>query len=268
MKQNYVKVISGAFLTGLLLFTSCQSTREVVQAKYEITGVNGGRTCLDSIWDAMPDKSLTAILEPYKVNVDEMMYTVIGVSEMKMDQGQPEGLLSNLVADVLRSSAECILKQPADIGLINMGGLRNILPEGDITVSNIYEILPFENSLCVLTMKGKAVKTLLETIATLRNEGLSGVAMQITSQGKLVGATIQGEAIEDNKDYTIGTIDYLADGNDGLTPLLLADKRECPDEMTLRGIFLDYVKQQTAAGKKITAKLDGRITIVSNSSLK
>ena len=55
------------------------------------------------------------------------MYEVIGVSEMTMDKGRPESLLSNLVAEVLRLSAERVLKHPADIGIMNMGGLRNIL---------------------------------------------------------------------------------------------------------------------------------------------
>ena len=65
----------------------------------------------------------------------------------------PESLLSNLIADVLREAAVEVLGKPADMGLINIGGIRNSLTEGDITTENIYEILPFENSLCVLTMK-------------------------------------------------------------------------------------------------------------------
>ena len=91
---------------------------------------------------------------------------------------------------------------------------------------------------------------------------------KITKDGKLLKAIVQGKEIEDDKDYTVATIDYLADGNDGLTPLANADKRECPDGMTLRGLFLDYVRQQTAAGKKITSKLDGRITVVPASDQK
>ena len=40
MKRNYVKYTSGAILTGLILFTSCQSTREV-QANYEVAQIEG-----------------------------------------------------------------------------------------------------------------------------------------------------------------------------------------------------------------------------------
>lgn len=268
MKQYYVKLIPGVALTGLLLFTSCHSTRKAVQANYEVTQIEGSRICMDSTWDVRPDERAEAVLKPYKEKVDKMMYEVIGTSEMKMDKGRPESLLSNLVAEVLRLSAERVLKHPADIGIMNMGGLRNILPQGDITVDAVYEILPFENSLCVLTMKGTEIKELLKIIASLRGEGLSGARLEITKDGKLLNATVQGQEIIDDKDYTIATIDYLADGNDKLAPLQKAEKRECPDGMTLRGLFLDYVKQQTAAGKKITSKTDGRITVVPDSTRK
>lgn len=169
MKRNYVKYTSGAILTGLILFTSCQSTREV-QANYEVAQIEGTRICMDSTWDAHPDEKAAALLKPYKEKIDKMMYEVIGVSEMTMDKGRPESLLSNLVAEVLRLSAERVLKHPADIGIMNMGGLRNILPQGNITVDAVFEILPFENSLCVLTMKGTEIKRLMEVIASLHGE--------------------------------------------------------------------------------------------------
>ena len=268
MKQSHIKFISGFVLSGLFLFTSCHSTREAGQANYEIIKIEGTRVCMDSTWDANPDVQAETILKPYKEKVDKMMYEVIGVSEMTMDKGRPESLLSNLVAEVLRLSAERVLKQPADIGVMNMGGLRNILPAGNITVDAVYEILPFENSLCILTMKGTEIKNLLSVIASLHVEGLSGACIEMTKDGKLLNATVQGKPIEEDKNYTVATIDYLADGNDGLTPFLQADKRECPDGATLRGLFLEYVKQQTSVGKKITSKLDGRITIVPDTAQK
>ena len=60
---------------------------------------------------------------------------------------------------------------------------------------------------------------------------------------------------------TVATIDYLADGNGRMDAFLQAEKRECPEDATLRGLFLDYVRKQTAEGKIITSKLDGRITV-------
>ena len=201
------------------------------------------------------------ILKPYKEKVDAMMYEVIGTSAMKMDKGAPESLLSDLVAGVLQQAATQVLGKPADMGLVNMGGLRNILPEGDITVGDVFEILPFENSLCVLTMKGTDLRRLCEAIASLHGEGVSGIRLEITKDGKLLNAFIAGKPLKDDQLYTVATIDYLADGNGRMDAFLQAEKRVCPEDATLRGLFLDYVRKQTAEGKVITSKLDGRITI-------
>lgn len=261
MKPNYANLISGIALAGLCLFTSCLSTREAGKGSYEITKTGGNMISMDSKWDQHPDAKAVEILKPYKEKIDNMMYEVIGTSEMKMDKGHPESLLSNLVAEVLQQAAVQVLGKPADMGLVNMGGLRNILPKGDITVSTVFEILPFENSLCVLTMKGTDMKRLLTAIASLYGEGVSGICMEIAKDGKLLQVTVGGKPVEDEALYTVATIDYLADGNGSMDAFLQAEKRVCPEGATLRGLFLDYVRNQTAAGKTITSKLDGRVTM-------
>lgn len=103
MKRTYVKLLTVAGLTGCFLFTSCRSAQETT-ARYEISKVEGNMITIDSTWDANPDKKATTVLKPYKDKVDAMMYEVIGTSEMKMDKGTPESLLSNLVASVLQEA--------------------------------------------------------------------------------------------------------------------------------------------------------------------
>ena len=254
MKRITLKFIPGVFLAVIFLLSSCTSA-------YKVTKSEGTMVAINSTWDVNPDAEAVALLAPYKAKVDSIMYRVVGTAEMSMDKGAPESLLSNLVADVLRNAAAQVLGKPADMGLINMGGLRNVLTEGPITTENIYEILPFENSLCVLTMKGVYLKELFNNIAVRHGEGISGVQLLITKDGKLLQGTVGGRPIEDDQLYTIATIDYLADGNDGMTALPQAEKRECPDGATLRGLFMDYVERQTAAGKKITSRLEGRVTV-------
>lgn len=102
----------------------------------------------------------------------------------------------------------------------------------------MYEILPFENSLCILTMKGAEIKNLLSVIASLYGEGLSGARIEMTKDGKLLSATVQGKPIEEDKNYTVATIDYLADEMTGLTHFCKQTNALCPDGVTLRGLFL------------------------------
>ena len=211
---------------------------------------------MNSVWDAgagcRSRGSAGALQGP-----DGQRYVSCGGNRRNVDGQIPARKpLSNLIADVLREAAVEVLGKPADMGLINIGGIRNSLTEGDITTENIYEILPFENSLCVLTMKGSAMKHLFENIAVRLGEGVSGIQLEISKDGKLLQASIAGKPVEDDRDYTVATIDYLADGNDGMTAFLQADKRECPDRATLRGLFMKYVEKQTAAGKKVTSRME------------
>lgn len=179
MKKQTFSLLSGAVLAVALLLVSCHSS-------YEVTKVEGGRIPMNSVWDAEPDAEAVALLAPYKARMDSVMYHVVGTAEMSMDRFRPESLLSNLIADVLREAAVEVLGKPADMGLINIGGIRNSLTGGDITTENIYEILPFENSLCVLTMKGSAMKHLFENIAVRLGEGVSGIQLEISKDGKLL----------------------------------------------------------------------------------
>ncbi len=254
MKRNYLKFVFGLVSAAMFLFASCRSVCEV-------TKVEGRMQLIDSTYDVSPDAEAVALLAPYKAKIDSMMCRVMGTAEMSMDKGAPESLLSNLVADVLRGAATQVLGKPADMGLVNMGGLRNVLTEGPITCGNIYEILPFENSLCVVTLKGTDLNRLFENIAACGGEGVSGVRLRITGDGKLLRATVAGKPVVDDKLYTVATIDYLADGNDGMTALMQAEKRECPPGATLRSLFMEYVERQTAAGKKVAARMEGRITV-------
>ena len=254
MNRPYLKFFSSAALTLLLLLTSCHSA-------YEVTNVTGNRIPIDSTWDAKPDAEAVALLAPYKAQMDSIMYHVVGTAEMSMDRFRPESPLGNLVADVLRESAVEVIGKPADVGLVNVGGIRSMLTEGPITVEQIYEILPFENSLCVLTMKGSVLKILFENIAGRMGEGVSGIQLKIDNGGKLLQGSVGGNEVLDDQLYTVATIDYLADGNDGMTALPQAEERECPDMLVLRDLFMKYVEQQTVAGKKIASRIEGRITV-------
>lgn len=254
MKKNLQRNLFGTLLLAFFLLTSCHSA-------YNVTKTEGKMVSIDSTWDAKPVGEAIAMITPYKAKIDSVMYRVVGTAEMTMDRGLPESLLSNLVADLLKQSATQVLGKPADMGLVNVGGLRNVLTEGPITTGNLFEILPFENSLCVLTISGANLKHLFENIAAQHGQGVSGVRLVITKSGKLAECTVGGQPLDEQKLYTVATIDYVADGNDGMPALLQAEKRVCPQGATLRNIFMNYVESQTAADKKITSSLDGRITV-------
>src|SRR5688572_22906602 len=100
------------------------------------------------------DSTINAIILPYKEKVDADMNKVIGYSEVAMPKlrDQPETLLGNFVADCAFETAQSLDKE-VDFCVLNNGGLRSSLPMGDITIRNVYELMPFDNEIVVVSME-------------------------------------------------------------------------------------------------------------------
>ena len=99
-----------------------------------------------------------------------------------------------------------------------------------------------------------------ESYAKMGGAGISSTVHLEVKGEKLVSATVKGKPVDQNKTYTIITLDYLADGNDGMEAFAKATEVVEPG-ITLRDMMMNYVKEQTAAGKTVSSVLDGRITI-------
>lgn len=257
MEKNRLNRAYGIFLfSGALLLTSCHSS-------YNLANIQGSKMEITNAFDTNQDMKAVAILAPFKAKVDSIMNPVIGNSAMDMTSRRPESLLSNLIADVLREYANAIPGQKADISVTNMGGLRSNLPKGTITFGTVYEILPFENSLCIVNLKGSDLKTLLAEIAKVGGEGISNAKLLISKPygGELLEATVGGKPIDEDATYSVATLDYLAEGNDGLGAFRKALSRFCPEGATVRNIFLGYVKAKAAKGEQVSSALDGRIQV-------
>lgn len=209
--------------------------------------------------DKHPDAAIQQLLTPYKLGVDSMMAPVLGQSELEMTADWPESTLSNWICDVLRHESRRYGKE-CEIGLANIGGLRSAMPKGNVCVGDIMEIAPFENHFCILSMRGSDLMELFEQIAKQFGQGISGAQIDISKEGKLLSASVGGKAVKPKNIYRIATIDYLAEGNDGLTALKKAVKKDVKSDC-VRDVYMDYIRHEAQAGRTLSAKLEGRVTI-------
>lgn len=254
MKPKRLILLQCIFWASLIGLSSCQSSGKKIT-------ITASRTEMTAKWDSMPNQKATEVFATYKAKVDDIMNPIIGHSALSMTAQRPESLLSNLVADVLRNSTIPYTGSPADLAIINVGGLRNSLSAGDISYRTIYEILPFENSLCILSLRGKDVKELMKAIIKAGGEGLSNIHMTVDKNMDIIDLKIGDKPIDDEQLYDIATVDYLAEGNDRMTAFKKAEKRVCFETATIREIFIEYVKSEAAKGRSLTSKMDGRVVI-------
>lgn len=222
-----------------------------------ITQATSSKIAIDSTTEVIADKNYEKQLQPLKQRVGERMNVVIGQVAETMKGYGPESLLSNFSADVYRQAATNYLGEQVDISVVNLGGLRTVVPAGDITVGKVFELMPFENELVIVWLSGDKLNELLQYFAGMGGQGVSGLHMEI-KQGKAVNITVGGKPLDTEKQYSIATNDYLAGGNDHMIQLA-QNVKQINTGIKVRNMLLEYIKGETKKGNKIQSKLDGRI---------
>lgn len=212
--------------------------------------------------DNAADTTGLSFILPYHDSLQQAMDVVLAVSEQAMIKELPEGLLGNYCADACLRQAklkctEMNLPYP-DFLILNHGGLRASLPKGNITIGNIYEIMPFENELVTFTLKGTDTESLIQYLAAKGGAPVSGLRFQI-QDGKAVNIYIQNAGLEMKSNYTIATSDYLANGGDGFDIL---KKRDTSNQLSLkvRDALIADVRSFGLKNDTLKVEKDGRIS--------
>lgn len=242
-------------ITWLFVLAACKTN-------YIQTGAIASNAVVsDSI--APLDDELVQIYMPYKKLLEKDMSRVLAVNEIEMVKGKPESALTNFLADLLLEEAQKVLQQSekefqADISYFNYGGIRTYLPEGEITVGKIYELMPFENELVFLKLNGNQVGEFLNTVASKGGESVGGARFTISDE-KARGITIGGQPIENDKHYWVATNDYVAEGGDD-QQVFTQNSAIFKSGKLIRDVIISHLEEIDGQGKTITAQTDGRIS--------
>lgn len=215
---------------------------------------------VNSRLDNRVDPAFSSIIDDYAAEVKEKMDVRLGYAPYELRRGTPESPLGNLSADGLIWAAKQFHNVDADVAVYNSGGVRANIAQGNVTLGDVYAAFPFDNALSILTITGKNLKRLMYKVPFdlyVNKE----VRLVSDSDGWVSSITINGQQIDDNKTYTVATLDYISD-NDAYTTILGNPiDREDSVEM-IRDYFGEYFKYLAAQNDGyITASTDGRITI-------
>ncbi|MDT3402084.1 5'-nucleotidase [Mucilaginibacter terrae] len=233
----------------LAAFAGCQS-------HYALVKSGRGEYHMDSTLAV--DSGVIKTYLPYKQKMEAQMNAVLGQSAIAMPKSDSaETYLGNFYADATAAEARKIASFDFAIPTTK-GGLRYAIPKGNVTLDNIFELMPFENELVLLKLKGTDVQQLLNFIAASGGQPVNGLRMTIKNR-QPAEIIINGSLFNPNRTYTVLTSDYLANGGDNTKGMATPVERKNIG-LRVRDALINYVKQQTAAGKTINVQLDGRIT--------
>ena len=172
---------------------------------------------------AVPAEYAGRIVVPHAAVTEIAKRAALSAAAMKSEQlgvyletpitlaGGTESALANLVVDAIFASAD------GDVVLLNvLGGLRAILPQGELTFGDVYEMFPFDNRVVELDVSGAELRQVVaREVQRQRTLGISGMRVLVAcAEGKL-DVELQrpdGSKVPDDDRLTIVTADFLALG--------------------------------------------------------
>lgn len=221
-----------------------------------VARMTGETIMIDSTLDVLQDTNYLAYLAPIASDLEQQLGAAIGHAPQTLTVFQPECTMLNWASDALWAMAKQLSAESVDMAVVNIGGMRCNWAAGDITFRHVFELMPFDNELVVLTLQGSDILSLCNIFAQNGGEGIAGLRM-VAKQGVVTSAEIAGKQILPEAYYTVATSDYLSQGNDGMTPLKNAI-RTWKSDRKIRDLYIEYIQQV----KIVASKVDGRMTIL------
>ncbi|NLC25603.1 MAG: multifunctional 2',3'-cyclic-nucleotide 2'-phosphodiesterase/5'-nucleotidase/3'-nucleotidase [Fastidiosipila sp.] len=179
---------------------------------------------------------------------------VIGKTAVELDGTRGnnrtgETNLGNLITDAMR------LASGADVVITNGGGIRASIEVGEITVGDVFTVLPFGNAMTVIKVTGQDIIDALNhgTKSYPGEAGgfphVSGMSYEIAVgygwvPNMVTNVKVNGEPLVKTKEYTLASNDFMAVGGDGYT--MFEGKEQLALYGSLALIVEQYIAELTA----------------------
>ena len=252
-------MFSNRFYLGIFIWmlvsSGCHRNQVILQSEVTYIEVNSSTT-------KETGNELQALLKPLRDSVSKEMDKVIGTSSLAMEKGKPESLLGNFVSDVCKSEIDSFLisqGQPSlDFFIFNFGGLRGALPQGNITMGDVYQVMPFDNELVWVDLP---YDSLISVIRYIREKGgvpVSGLTLKLDGRGLDNLTLLNGKPLNSSNTYRIGTNDFLVRGGDGMN-MLNVESKIYSTGVKVRDALISHIRMMAESKKPIGSVYDGRI---------
>ena len=151
------------------------------------------------------NEAVAKTIEDIRVQLNDRINAVVGYSEVPLtmmcfnerEVRRGETNLADFLTDAF------LAETGADVAMMNGGGIRNQIDKGDITFGEIYSVMPFNNTLCMVECTGQQILDALELGVSLEPEE-SGSFMQVSGMRYTYDPSIPSSVKYDNHNMFIG----------------------------------------------------------------
>ena len=203
---------NGRNIGKLNITVKLDNTFTITPASEKLYNSNGYLTTL-------PDDPVTkTIYDNYKTALDPILNQVVGktTTELSHDKAAGVSVLGEWTCEVMAKKAG------TQIGITNGGGLRTSIKAGNITMGNLYEVMPFDNTLYKMDLKGSDLKRVIENgimntiVGWVQLYGVKVYYDEDLAAGDRITAMylLDGTKIDMGKYYSVVTNDFMFTGGD------------------------------------------------------
>ncbi len=226
-------------LLTFITLISCSSHQ------YYITKIEGKKIGITEKQTSVDE--IEKYIKPYRENIDKDLNEILAFCPQNLDKnGEWQTNIGCFLADITLEKSNPIFQKreqkSIDFCLLNHGGIRTIIPKGNVTARNAYEVIPFENSAVIIGLKGEQLIEIANYIVSEKKpHPLAGMTFIITKDNKIKNIQVQGKPLDFEKTYYVVTSDYLSNGGDNMIFFKKGISR-CDTDYKLRNIIIDYFK--------------------------
>lgn len=244
--KNYHTILKhfGLLLT-FALFVACG------RPGYYTTKIEGRKIGITEAQNTSDSESarMEAFIKPYREHIDADLSEILAYSPENLDKfkGEWQTNIGSFLADITLAKTAPILQKrehkTISICLLNHGGIRSVIPKGNVTARTAYEVMPFENSAIVIGLKAEQIREMAGYIISEKKpHPLAGLTFTIDRNNQARNILVQGNPLEENKVYYVVTSDYLSNGGDNMV-FFKKGTEKIDVDYKLRNIIIDYFRE-------------------------
>lgn len=224
--------------------------------------VEGTQCVMDSA--AASSAAMEDIIVAYRDTVFGQLRGTLCVSDQVLLPYRPDGTLLRLAADMLLAGTKVLAEAEGypvpTLAVMNAGGIRDVLPEGNVTTEDVIKVSPFDNKAVVVVLDSARMTALVDHIASRGGEAVSGMSFELVG-AEARNLLVNGEPLRGDRQYVLATIDYIANGGDSFECLVGAERYTF--NAIAHKIFVEYLRSLGKTGEHLVAPADARITVAS-----